>query len=636
MSDWTWWPEAWNRLGWVLVHFLWQGAVIGSLAGFTTSLLRKSTAQARYLVLCAALAACGLAPMVTWSVLGQENAAPLALATIQPAHSLGDASRAAAPPTGPQLIPLLATGVTASPAQARLAQILEKALPWLVLAWGIGVFILSLRLIVSWCELRRVGAAGRSVASELWRHRLESLSAQMGITRAVRFIESAQVDVPTVFGWLKPVLIVPAAFFASLPPDQIEAILAHELAHIRRQDYLINLLQLVVETLLFYHPAVWWISRALRHEREICCDDLAVQIVGDRLTYASALAALEETRTVSLAIALAATGGTLLDRVRRVLGQREVRASRQAWFAPLALALILTAIVGAGVYSYAEQAQAESDDPFGKIDFNHGSLDNIERSKMAFRNAVIADKVGLAEAFLRHGLKMPPTDLKSGIGDILSDAAYFTKDPKMIRMLLAHGAKPGGDVHDWRATVNFAFKLGNKEIADMLIAAGAVYDPIWYDAAPRPARRFEKARRAASARCRPNRKRARLRHQRRPGRHLRLAVGQGANTRRRRQREEARRILRPRRAGRPHAVSPPSRADGRQARGRRHESPSQRHRPEPRRRGLPPFREGRRAERRPKVGVAACWVKPPETATWKWSSSCSNTAPTSTPRTAKA
>ncbi len=488
MND--WWPEAWNRLGWVLVHFLWQGAVIGALARFTARLMRNSTAQTRYLVLCAALAACGLAPIVTWLVLAPGSATPHVLAPMQSPSSA--TFHAALPPTGPQLIPLLAADTTASPAQTHLAQILETSLLYLVLAWSLGVLILSLRLILGWLELRRIRANGRPVASEMWRHRLTSLCAQIGITRAIRFIESAQVDVPAVFGWLKPVLIVPAAFFATLPPDQIEAILAHELAHIRRHDYIINLLQLVIETLLFYHPAVWWISRAVRNERENCCDDLAVQIIGDRLAYASALAALEESRTLSLNLALAATGGTLLDRVRRLLSPREVRTSRQAWFAPLALALILATIIGAGVYAYAEEAQAESDDPFGKADFSPGSLDDNSRIEYAFRNAVIQDKVGLAEAFLRHGFKMAPADIKSGIGDILSDAAWFTRDPKMVRMLIAHGAKPAGDAHNWRATVNMALKLGNKEIVDMLIAAGATFDPVTYAAALGPLDQLKK------------------------------------------------------------------------------------------------------------------------------------------------
>jgi ankyrin repeat protein len=158
-------------------------------------------------------------------------------------------------------------------------------------------------------------------------------------------------------------------------------------------------------------------------------------------------------------------------------------AGRQFWFAPLAPAFILAVFLGAGAWSHAGQAQEQSDDPFGSVDFTRGSIDANRDIQNAFRNAVIADKVGLAEAFFRHGYKLPPTDIKSGVGDILADAIYFTRDPKMVRMLLDHGCKPVGDVHDWRATVNRALKLGNKEIVDMVIAAGSACDPIRYDAA---------------------------------------------------------------------------------------------------------------------------------------------------------
>ena len=128
------------------------------------------------------------------------------------------------------------------------------------------------------------------------RHGVARLTRRLHIGRAVRLLESTLVDVPTVIGWLKPVVLLPASALAGLSPHQLEAILAHELAHIRRHDYLVNLLQTLVETLLFYHPAVWWLSRRIRAERENCCDDLAVSLCGDPVAYAAALAELEGLR----------------------------------------------------------------------------------------------------------------------------------------------------------------------------------------------------------------------------------------------------------------------------------------------------------------------------------------------------
>ncbi len=131
----------------------------------------------------------------------------------------------------------------------------------------------------------------------------------------------------------------------------------------------------------------------------------------------------------------------------------------------------------------AMRCRGADEDPFGRIDFTKGTLDDIGEYRNAFRNAVIADDLDVADAFLDHGMRVEPPDIRSGVGDILGDAAYFTRDPRMIRLLLAHGAKPGGAAHEWRSTVNVALKLGNKEIVDLLVAAGAECDPVWYDAA---------------------------------------------------------------------------------------------------------------------------------------------------------
>ena len=152
---------------------------------------------------------------------------------------------------------------------------------------------------------------------------------------------------PTVVGWLRPAILLPIAALAALSPSQVEAILAHELAHIRRHDYAVNVLQTLAETLLFYHPAVWWLSKRIRVEREHCCDDVAIAICGDPVGYAQALAELERWRSASPAMAMAATGGSLLDRVRRILRVPTADEPRSpGWAATLALTMIFTA--GAG------------------------------------------------------------------------------------------------------------------------------------------------------------------------------------------------------------------------------------------------------------------------------------------------
>jgi Zn-dependent protease with chaperone function len=204
----------------------------------------------------------------------------------------------------------------------------EPLLPTLILVWILGVTMLSLRLLTGWIWIQRLRTHGVSPAAAEWQRMSTRLARRLHISRAITLLESTLVDVPTVIGWLKPLVLLPASAPGALSPQQLEAILAHELAHIRRHDYLVNLLQTLVETLLFYHPAVWWLSRRIRIERENCCDDLAVRLCGDPVAYANALADLESLRSAASAfsrkhddhIAMAATGGSLLQRVRRLLG----------------------------------------------------------------------------------------------------------------------------------------------------------------------------------------------------------------------------------------------------------------------------------------------------------------------------
>ena len=159
-----------------------------------------------------------------------------------------------------------------------------------------------------------------------WQEILRKLGARIGLSRPVRLLVSALVQVPTVVGWLRPVVLVPVGALGGLPAGHLEALLLHELAHIRRHDYLVNMLQSVAEALLFYHPAVWWVSGHIRAERELCCDDVAVSVSGDALTYARALAQLESYRPAHLSAAVAANGGSLPDRIAQVAGP--VAASR--------------------------------------------------------------------------------------------------------------------------------------------------------------------------------------------------------------------------------------------------------------------------------------------------------------------
>jgi uncharacterized protein (TIGR03435 family) len=214
----------------------------------------------------------------------------------------------------------------------------------LITFWLLGVSLLLTRLGAGCWRVRRLHIAARLEAPSRWQLLAEDLGRRLGLRRRFLIVDSARVSTPTVIGWLRPVVLLPIAALSGLTPRQIEAILAHELAHIRRHDFLINLLQTLGETALFYHPAVWWISSRIRTEREHCCDDVAVSVCGDAREYAAALTELAAWSVAHPALAMAATRGPLLNRVRRLLRLEE--SNRRFSRTTLAVAVVLTTVAG--------------------------------------------------------------------------------------------------------------------------------------------------------------------------------------------------------------------------------------------------------------------------------------------------
>jgi beta-lactamase regulating signal transducer with metallopeptidase domain len=206
--------------------------------------------------------------------------------------------------------------ILGSMSQAQWLALIE---PWIVPVWLAGVVAFAMRLLWSArhvARLRREGEPGGSSLVEA----VERLASRMNLGRGVRVVISRFADTPSTIGWLKPVIVLPVSSLLNISSQQLEAILAHELAHIRRHDYLFNMLQVLAETLFFYHPAIWWVSSRIRHERELCCDDLAVELCGDAIGYARALTTLERLRVGAPELALSSSGGSLLYRIRRLTG----------------------------------------------------------------------------------------------------------------------------------------------------------------------------------------------------------------------------------------------------------------------------------------------------------------------------
>ena len=328
-----------QALGWSLLHFLWQGTLIAVTLAVLLALARNRSASLRYAMSCGALLLMTVAPIVT---LTRHDTAAAATPEIQ---------------QGPVAFEQVTPGAVAPDSgvadlSARFAswwqQRFHTLQPWMVLAWSIGVLLLSLRYLGGWAAAQRLKSRMIRPAPAEWQSTLDRLAARLRVTRPVRLLESAAVRVPSALGIWKPVVLVPAASLAGIAPRHLEALLAHELAHIRRHDYLVNLLQSAVETLLFYHPAVWWVSHRARLERENCCDDLAIAATGSASVFARALAELEERRASGLRLQTAADGGGLRRRVVRLLGGtgRSEPFPRQV---AGALALSLLLLTGAAV-----------------------------------------------------------------------------------------------------------------------------------------------------------------------------------------------------------------------------------------------------------------------------------------------
>ncbi len=336
-----------HALSTALLDFVWQGLLAAIFLWTALFLSRKRSPNARYVVSCAALAVLTVAPVVTMCIVY---------------------TRPAASREGVDIV-RTAAGFLSSPAAARLDW-LALIQTWAVPVWSCGVLLFSSRLLWGCRQvsaLRRSGEPAQDAVADM----VARLAERMRVTRPVRVLISAVADGPSVVGWLRPLILLPAATVLGLTPEQLEAVLAHELAHVRRYDYLVNLLQMLVETLFFYHPAVWWISGRIRHERELCCDDDAVRCCGDAVCYARALTTLERLRVMTPALALGVTDGPLMYRVQRLLGAatREYRPSRLP--AVLAIALVVACL---GLNMTRARAQEAQNRPGVTVDLRGSSL----------------------------------------------------------------------------------------------------------------------------------------------------------------------------------------------------------------------------------------------------------------------
>lgn len=313
-----------TAIGWALLNFLWKGALIGAVAVVLLRLLPTAACRQRYLMLCLAQLSC-LASVLL------EAGLSIAMTTASTGAGHGLAGMIGSLP---------------------FSIFLTSAMPWLVACWSVGVIAMGARLASGLYWSRNI-AVQTGAAPTRWQACASSLAICCGVRRPVLLRVAHGNHGPLTTGWWRPVIIVPGAIFLSMPPQMLEALLAHEIAHIKCLDYLINLLQNAIEALLFFHPVVWWLSRHIRMERELIADDLAGTLTGEPRQLALALERLSQcqTRDNTVGVSLQAASGELLERVKR-LARPSTRIPPTVMISTVPavmLALTMTAALAAGL-----------------------------------------------------------------------------------------------------------------------------------------------------------------------------------------------------------------------------------------------------------------------------------------------
>jgi len=376
-----------ENLSWAIFHSVWQIAFIAFWLFCTLRSLSKSSANLRYAVSIVALSLTLIIPIATFSYISLSNfsigASEIRLDSTS--HKLSDKS-AETSGIGRSQISAWSSAVVSIPFGSfrnSFNRIVKTYSPLLTVFWLIGMLLFSIRALGGFWQVHQFKTLQISLPDNVWIEKLSELSEKLQMKRSVSLFKSKLIDSPMIIGWIKPVILVPASIFLHMEAKQLETILAHELVHIRRFDYLINFAQSFVEILFFYHPFVWWISAEIRRERECACDDAVIQMLeNSQFTYANALANLEEFRQTTkqgvTQIAVAANGGKLMNRIQRIIRKGKTKKSgiqNSLWSASLASALILVILTTV----FWASVMADVNESFKKSDNN--SIKPIETRK---------------------------------------------------------------------------------------------------------------------------------------------------------------------------------------------------------------------------------------------------------------
>lgn len=370
-----------QNVGWTLIHSLWQISLVAFLLFLSLRILKKASANLRYLLSAAALfltVAMSAATFISFLPHRKavENPASLPINANAPNTSAYGSGGKNAPVKvspgfpGAESIDEKRTPETVGSLINRAENTLAGTLPYVIWVWLFGVLCFSFRFCGGIWQVNRLKKRGVGGIGEEWQAKFNEVCEKARVRGSVEFLQSEFVGTPMVIGWIKPLVIVPSSVLLNLNPRELETIIAHELIHVRRHDYLVNILQSFVEIFLFFHPLTWWISGQIRRERENVCDDEVLKIFsGDTLLYASALANLEDFRAKSLTPVniVAANGGNLMMRIQRIIKKSAENNRNKESFPSilpvfLFFAAFLSGVLLTGWYISTDQTAADKNE----------------------------------------------------------------------------------------------------------------------------------------------------------------------------------------------------------------------------------------------------------------------------------
>ena len=328
-----------QALGWTLLHSIWQGLLVAIVIGVLLRQLKGYEANLRYFV-----SLLGMAVIVFWATLTFEtyyfNSADPVLIT---GESVGLSLEGAA-----EAVPEFSW-------DAGLLQVsssVEIILPWFMIFWIGGLILFTLKNIFNLLEVRKLRNSGKSRMDQTIENRLKILAKKLRLGLKVEIFESELVRTPIVLGVFKPMILFPVGLVNGLSERQVEAILLHELAHIKRQDYLINLIQTIIETIFFFNPAIWFLSSKIREERENCCDDIAIEFESDPMEYARALTLIGSWQSVNLAMGAAGSSNKLYARIKRMFNPAKRTTMKDKLITMIILGIALASLTVYTLSSY--------------------------------------------------------------------------------------------------------------------------------------------------------------------------------------------------------------------------------------------------------------------------------------------